>query len=68
MGNFANDDSDETRLVNKAFPYTFQEAPWQQQEYLKWKSLSLLVRIPTILRVLPSKNGGCSSYFDEFNE
>ena len=65
---FAFDVSDEIRLVNNDFPYTFKEASLATTGASKREIIEFVGRLSKIRRVLSSKSIDSLSYFDETDE
>ena len=64
--NFAN--ADQIRLINNAFAYCFTQATLTTTSGMDIEDIKYVGQVSTILRLLTSKDGGLSSYFDKNGE
>ena len=64
--NFAN--ADQIRLINNAFAYCFTQATLSTTGGMDLEDIKYVGQVSTIMRLLTSKDGDLSSYFDENGE
>ena len=64
--NFAN--PDQIRLINNAFAYCFTQATLSTTGSLDLEDIKYIGQVSTIMRLLTSKDGDLSSYFDKNGE
>ena len=66
--NSEDDNTDVIKLLKNAFAHIIQEAYIHTTGGTGRGNKRFVPQVSTIIRVLTSKNGGFSSYFDQFNE